>query len=121
MKQSLLITLVILIAGQLCLIGLPWWAIAPIGALAGWLFPQMPAKSFSAGFAAGYLLWLLHALWLDMGNEGILSGRIGSLFMGLSTAQLLQITGLLGGLLAGFGCLTGRLARDLVVRNYSVN
>jgi len=116
MKQSLLTILFILAVGQLSRFGLPWWAVAPIGAVAGWLFQQMPAKSLVSGFIGGFLLWLLQALWLDMGNEGILSGRIGSLFMGLSTALLLAITGLLGGLLAGFGCLTGRLARDLVVQ-----
>lgn len=114
MKQSLLTILFILVAGQLCRFGLPWWAIAPIAALAGWLFPQVPAKSLVSGFIGGFLLWFLLAWWLDMGNDGLLSGRIGVLFMGLSAMSLLLLTGLLGGLLAGFGCLTGRWARDLV-------
>lgn len=114
MRHTLLTILFIIAAGQLCRFGLPWWGIGPIGALAGWLFPQMPLKSLATGLAGGFLLWLLQAWWLDAGNAGILSGRVGALFMGLSATSLLLLTGIMGGLLAGFGCLTGRLARDLV-------
>lgn len=114
MKPSLFTIFFILIAGQLCRFGLPWWGIAPVGVLAGWLFPQHPAKSLLAGFAGGFLLWSLHAWWLDQANDGILSERIGALFMGLPGWALLLLTGFLGGLLAGFGCLTGRWGRDLV-------
>lgn len=114
MKQSLYTILFIVVFGQLCHFGLPWWAAAPIGGLAGWLFPQPAAKSWLTGFAGGFLLWLLPATWFDMANAGIMSGRIGALFMGLPGTALVLLTGLLGGLLAGFGALTGRWARDLV-------
>lgn len=114
MKPSLFTVLFILLAGQLCRLGLPWWAIAPVAALAGWIFPQHPAKSLLAGFAGGFLLWSLQAWWLDQGNNGILSARIGALFMGLPGGALLFLTGILGGLLAGLGCVTGCWARDLV-------
>ncbi len=114
MKPSLYTILFVLIAGQLCRFGLPWWAIVPVAALAGWMFPQHPAKSLLAGFAGGFLLWTLQAWWIDQDNNGILSARIGALFMGLPGWALLLLTGFLGGLLAGFGCLTGRWARDLV-------
>ena len=114
MKNFLIATLFILAAGQLCRFGLPWWAVAPIAAIAGWAWAQSAAKSLLAGFCGGFLLWLTAALFLDMANEGLLSGRVGKLFMGLSGTGLLLITGLLGGLLGALGALTGRWARDLV-------
>lgn len=114
MKSSLFTILFILIAAQLCRFDLPWWGIIPVAALAGWMFPQHPAKSLLAGFAGGFLLWAFQAWWIDRANEGILSDRIGALFMGLPGWALLFLTGFLGGLPAGFGCLTGRWARDLV-------
>ena len=111
MKNTLLIIVFVLAAGQLCHIGLPWWGLAPIGAVAGWLFPQHAGRILLAGFIGGFLLWVVAAFWLDAPNGGILSARIGNLFMGLSRWHILLLTGLLGGLLAGLGCLTGCWAR----------
>lgn len=114
MKITLYTILCVLISGQLCTIGLPWWAIAPLAAVTGWIFAASPGRSFVAGFLGGFLSWFLNAFWLDRANEGLLSGRVGALFLGLSGMELLLLSGLLGGLLAGMGCLTGRLARNLV-------
>ncbi|MBK9338651.1 MAG: hypothetical protein IPM98_19815 [Lewinellaceae bacterium] len=107
----LLVVVFILAAGQLCHFGLPWWGLAPVSAVAGWLFPQSAGRSFLAGFIAGFLLWAVTALFLDVPNEGILSTRIGALFMGISRGNVLLATGLQGGLVAGLGCLSGRLGR----------
>lgn len=114
MRNALLTILFIFAVGQLCHYGLPWWAIAPVAAIPGWFLPQTAVRSLLTGFAGGFLLWLVSALFADRANAGILSERIGKLFLGLSATNLTLITGLLGGLLAGMGCLTGRWARDLV-------
>lgn len=114
MKNTLLTVLFIFAAGHLCYWGLPWWAIAPLAALPGWVFRQPPLRCFLAGFAGGFLLWLTAALLADTANGGVLSARIGTLFMGVPASGLAMITGILGGLLAGLGCLCGRWARDLV-------
>jgi len=111
MKNTLLVVVFVLAFGQLCHVGLPWWSVAPLGAVAGWLVPMPASRSLLAGFVAGFLLWATTALILDVPNEGILSSRIGALFVGLSRWNILLLTGILGGLLAGLGCLTGRLAR----------
>lgn len=113
MKNTLLTILFILVTGQLSRFGLPWWIIAPLGAAAGWLFPQGAWRCLLSGFAAGFLLWAGYACWLDAANAGVLSGRIGQLFMGLSRWNVVLLTGLPGGLVAGFACLSGRWARDL--------
>ncbi|MEQ1744583.1 MAG: hypothetical protein ABMA02_04100 [Saprospiraceae bacterium] len=112
MRNTLFVVVFVFAAGQICHVGLPWWGVVvPIGAVAGWLFPLQPWRSWLAGFLGGFLLWAAYALILDISNDGILSARIGKLFMGLPRWGVLALTGLLGGLLAGFGSLTGNLAR----------
>ncbi len=113
MKNTLLTVLFIFVLGQTCHWGLPWWGLAPIAGLAGYLFPQSAGRSLWAGFLGGFLLWVVAALWLDVSNEGLLSGKIGQLFLGLSRWHILLMTGVLGGLVGGLACLTGRWAGDL--------
>ena len=108
MKNFLTIFFFVLALGLLCIWGLPWWAIVPIGLLAGWFFKP----SFGAGFLAGFLLWGVPALVLDRGNDGILSARVGQLFQGLGSWTLILITGLIGGILASLSVLVARYGRD---------
>lgn len=112
MRNSLLILAFIVLTGQLCRLGLPWWTLPIWGATAGWLLGHSGAKAFIAGFLGGALLWITAALGPDMANDGILSTKIGQLFMGLSRWSVVAITGLLGGLLSGMGSLTGRWGRE---------
>lgn len=114
MRNSLLTILFIFVAGQISRYDLPWWTLAPIAAAAGWLLPQSAPKSWITGFLGGFLLWSITALLADTANGSLLSARIGKLFMGLSTVELVLLTGIIGGLVAGMSCLTGRWARDLV-------
>ncbi len=98
--------------GILCQVGwLPWWALAGIGAVGGWLWAKGNGHSFWSGFWGGFLLWLFFALLRDVANGGILSARVGALFLGLPRWGLLGVTGLLGGLLSGLGVFTGYRAR----------
>ncbi len=114
MRNVLFVTIVVLVLGSLCFVGLPWWSLAPIAALAAFIFPVSGGKSFLSGFVAGSLLWLVAALLLHFGNDGMLSAKIGQLFMGLRSWQLLSVTAVMGGLIAGFGALTGAYARQML-------
>ena len=116
MKNTSLTALVILVLGNLCHFGLPWWCLAPIAAITGWFFAENGWKAFLGGFSAGLLLWSLTAWYTDIVNAGMLSAKVGQLFMGVQGAQLIQATGFLGGLLAGFGALTGKMAKDALVK-----
>ncbi len=115
MRRLLYIFLFVFLLGHLSRFGLPWWAVVPIGAVAGWLFPAPALRSFSAAFAGGLLLWLLNAWLLDTANQGVMSARVGQLFLGLKGWQLLLITAVLGGLLPALGALTGLFAREVYV------
>lgn len=114
MKNVSIVTIIILVGGCLGFLGLPWWVLPLIAATATFFFPLTGGKSYATGFAAGTLLWTAVAIIQNAGNAGLLSGRIGQLFMGLQPYQLLMLTGLMGGLLGGFGALTGTYFRLVV-------
>lgn len=123
MKNTSLTALAIFVLGNLCRFGLPWWSLAIIAAFAGWFFAQSGWKAFAGGFLGGYLLWYVTAFLADSSNAGVLSSKVGELFNGVKGWHLLQIAGLLGGLLSAMGALTGRLAKEMLMspskkRNY---
>lgn len=62
------------------------------------------------------MLWSLSAWWADNANEGLLSAKVGELFMGASPEMLMGATGLIGGLLGGFASLSGRLLKESLVK-----
>ncbi len=119
MKNALYIMLFILIVGNFSHFGLPWWVLAPVAALAGWLFPLAAGRSFLAAFAGGLLLWYFNAFLLNSANDGMFSAKVGQLFQGLKGWHLMLLTGVFGGFLAGFGAMTGCYARDVFVGNKS--
>ncbi len=110
MKNTLYPTLFVLIVGALGYFGLPWWWLVAVAAVAGLLFPISAGKGFAVGTAMGTLLWYSMAMLLNMANGGALAGKVSQIFLGYPP---LVITSLLGGLLGGFGMLTGCLAREL--------
>lgn len=90
----------------------PWWSIAPIAFGVSYLLRLKPGMGFLAGFLALFILWGGMAMKIDFSNEHILSSRIAVLFPLKGHYFLLfLITGLVGGLVAGFGALSGALLR----------
>lgn len=90
-----------------------FWSTVIIAFVIGFAFKIDGWKSFIAGFLGMLGLWAGYALFLDVANEAILSEKVAQLFQ-LSNANLLiVITGLIGGLLGGFGALTGRYLREI--------
>ena len=88
---------------------LPWWIIAPIAFALTYLFQLKPLQAFLAGFLALFLLWAGMAFFIDHANEHILSQRIAMLLHLSQPILLIFITGLIGGLVAGFAGLSGGL------------
>ncbi|MCL4640319.1 MULTISPECIES: hypothetical protein [Olivibacter] len=94
---------------------LPWWIIIPISVIVSYLFNEKPWKAFIICFAAIYCVWALYSLYLSYLNGHILANRIG-LLLGLPESSfnwiwMTLISGILGGLVAGFAGLSGQYIR----------
>ncbi len=113
MLKGILQIILTIILGYFAQLYYPFWAMAAVAALVALLFKYNNSlTSFAAGFIAAFLLWSAYAYTLDMENLGVLSSKLGELFK-ISGDYLSYATGVIGGLLGGFGALTGSLARQL--------
>lgn len=92
---------------------LPWYSIALAGLITGWCVPlRRPWLAFLLAFALGLLLWGGYAFYLNRINGALLATRLGETFGGLRAIDLVQVTGILGGLFAGLGALTAHFLRQ---------
>lgn len=91
---------------------LPWWTIAIAAFVVAVVVPQKPLKAFLCGFLSLFILWVVLALYIDMGNQHILSMKIAELlFKSHSHALIMSVTGLVAGLVGGFAALSGAYLR----------
>jgi hypothetical protein len=89
-----------------------WWIIAVVSFLIALLIQQRLWLAFLAGFLGIFLLWVGLALWIDIKNKGLLSHKIAELLpLGGNSILLLCITGVVGGLVAGFAAMSGSSLR----------
>ena len=91
----------------------PWWSIAGIAFLIALLVHQKAGKAFLSGFLGIFLLWAGLAWWIDMKNNGVLSKKIASVLpLGGNAIAIIALTGIIGGLVAGFAAMCGSYLRS---------
>jgi hypothetical protein len=91
---------------------LPWWSIALAAFIVAILVPQPGGMSFLGGLLGVFFLWVAIAWWIDMKNNAVLAQRMAHVLpLGGSRVLLLIVTGLVGGLVAGFAAMTGSYLR----------
>lgn len=91
---------------------LPWWGIAIAALLVAVVVHQKAGKAFFSGLLGVFLLWIAIAWWIDMKNNGVLSHKMARVLpLGGNTILLLVVTGLVGGLVAGFAAMSGSYLR----------
>lgn len=91
---------------------LPWWGIAVTSLLVAVLVHQKAGKAFLSGLLGVFLLWAGLAWWIDMKNNGILSKKIATILpLGGNSILLILVTGIIGGLIAGFAAMSGSFLR----------
>lgn len=91
----------------------PWWGFAVTSLIVALLVHQKAGKAFLAGFLGLFLLWGGLAWWIDMKNNGVLSQKIASVLpLGGNSILLIVVTGVAGGLVAGFAAMSGSYLRS---------
>ncbi|QHS58944.1 hypothetical protein [Chitinophaga agri] len=89
-----------------------WWSVALASFLVAVLIPLPPLRSFLNGFLAVFLLWLALAFFKDIQNDHILANRMSELIIKVKNPMLIgMVSAFIGGLVAGFGSLTGSYLR----------
>ncbi len=106
---------------------LPFWIAAVVALVVGFLLSRRPPKrsfgrkkkrssfSFLAGFIALALLWGGLAFFLDHENASILSTKLSQYLLKADSGPmagpypLVAMTAIIGGLIGGFGAMTGNL------------
>jgi len=69
--------------------------------------------AFISGLLGVFILWAGLAWWIDMKNNGVLSKKIASVLpLGGSGIVLILVTGIIGGLVAGFAAMSGSFLRS---------
>ncbi|MFZ9695849.1 MAG: hypothetical protein ACO3AY_08250 [Chitinophagaceae bacterium] len=113
MRFTLAVLLTLLAGTAIGLLAfVPWWGFVLSTLLVAVILPQTPSMSFAAGFLGMFMAWGGLAWWIDQLNKHILSSQIANIFpLQGSSAALLLITGLLGGLIAGVAAMAGTYLR----------
>lgn len=117
MKFLLSIILIALFSYAACLY-LPWYLIAIVAFLVNIFIGQKALLAWLSGFVAIFALWFGLSYFISVGNEHVLAHKISVLILKIDNPILLIfITGLLGGLVAGFAALAGSLWRSVFIKN----
>ncbi len=115
MKFFISIILIAALSFAGCLF-LPWWVIAIAGFVVAFAIPQKSGIAFLSGFIALFLLWAGMSFYMSNANDDLLAHKISMLFIKVDNpTALFLVTGIIGGLVAGFGSLSGRLFKKLFV------
>ncbi len=111
MKSFTSIILIALCSFIAC-IYLPWWVIAVVSFLISVTIPQQAGKAYLTGFTAIFLLWVGIATAISFSNNFIFAHKISLLILKIDNPILLiTVTGLLGGIVAGFAAMAGSFLR----------
>ncbi|MES3017384.1 MAG: hypothetical protein V4721_06375 [Bacteroidota bacterium] len=98
---------------------LPWWIITPLAFGAAFWKGKTASHAFWSGFFAVFVLWIITGLFYSIPNGHILANRVGAMLglpeTSINWAIVLLISGILGGLAAGFCSLAGYYCREAMV------
>lgn len=95
-----------------------WWSftipLIGLGMYTSWR--DWPVSAFLAGFLAGFVLWITMNVYFDSRGGGIKLERLSEL-ASVPKPMVLLISGIIGGLVSGVACYTGRSAWPAVKDN----
>lgn len=90
----------------------PWWSLAVVAFAIALIFGQRPVAAFFTAFLAVFVFWFGYSYFIDLSNDHILAGRMSQLFIQTELPVVMcVISGVAGGLVAGFAALCGSFLR----------
>lgn len=93
---------------------LDWWTVAIAAFIGGAMFGKTSGETFAKGTAAISTLWLLMVWYHHFSTQGILSNKIAQILpVGGNVGLLIAVTVFIGGLVGGWGAMSGFLVRNL--------
>jgi hypothetical protein len=104
--------LLIAIFSYLFSLFLPWWIIAVVGFMVGWLVPGGLLSAFVSGFLGVAIVWVAYAWKLDTANESAFSSLILQIIPLGQPLVLIVVAGMIGGLVGAFSTLSGAMLRS---------
>jgi hypothetical protein len=107
MKKLAILFLVYIILGGLIQFFFPWWTFPVLVAIGSFFLGVRIWQGLIIGFLSGLIIWLSYSYYIDIKNEQILSEKIGNLFNGLGSSEILIATGILGGIIGMLGGIIG--------------
>ncbi|MFT4595453.1 MAG: hypothetical protein ACI9UR_002803 [Bacteroidia bacterium] len=94
---------------------LPWWSSVVIALAVELVLGKGNATAFFSGFYGIAIPWMIMATYIDIKSESVLSVRILELFkLPQYPVVMIVLTGLLGGLAAGVGSMTGGWIKNAI-------
>src|SRR5260221_1323593 len=114
MKKFFLATILIAGLSALAQTFFPWWSMAIVAFIIGFLIPQKREAAWFTGVVAIFALWLVFAIVPSKGNNGLLAARLAELFHPLTGGKIWRLyfmVGAIGGFVAAFSSLSVRLTR----------
>lgn len=112
MIELILIAIISLIAQLM----LPWWSLVVVSFVICCWRNQSAGRAFMQGFGGIAIVWFLYALLIHFRTEGVLTGRMGLMFLkSAAPIGMLLLTPLLGGIVGGFAGMAGALTRQVIL------
>lgn len=91
-----------------------WWTVAIAAFIGGAIFGKSSGETFARGMVAIIILWLLMVCYHHFSTQGILSNKIAQILpVGGNVGILIVVTVLIGGIVGGWGAMSGFLVRNL--------
>lgn len=115
MKRQIINFIITILIAILLSQFLPWWSVMVAAFITSVFLSLKKSAVFFVPFAAITLLWLVHAYYLSSGNDFTLAKKIAVLLPLQGNPYLLMIlTGIIGGLAAGFAGIFGKQCNALL-------
>ncbi len=114
--RFLIITLAIALVSIVVQFFLPWWSLAFVAFIIGYLSNLTGWAAFGAGLLGAGGVWFAYAMWLNIGNESLLANKIGPMFFIPEPLLLVVVSAGIAGLVGALAAAGGRNLRGLLAK-----